>query len=477
MTSPTSPSAARSAGLQVSEHRLVLLAGDLAMGFTAILVSLWTWSITAGYPFDAGFVASRAWWMLVVPVWATALAPTREVQNALSLERTRRGMAGAAGVLLVVYLALYFYVSPDTLPRLMALYVLWESVLLTSAWRVAYVFAFTRPGTRRRVLIVGTGEGALTMARTIAHHAPHLSVVAFANTEVGDVGSATATSHVELDGIPVLGPADSIDAAVAREGIAEVILASDNASAAARLPALLRCQERGVDVVPMSTLYEQFLRRVPVGHIAPDWPFTLLAEAVRARDASRLAKRLFDIAGALVGLVALIVALPIVGLLTLIESGRPIFYRQMRSGAGGASFRVLKLRTMRANAETDGPRWAEPGDARVTAVGRLLRRSRLDELPQVINILCGDMSLVGPRPERPEFIADLERQIPLYRARLMMRPGLTGWAQVNLPYADSLDEARLKLEYDLYYIKHRTLGFDVWIILRTLATILRFGGR
>jgi lipopolysaccharide/colanic/teichoic acid biosynthesis glycosyltransferase len=264
---------------------------------------------------------------------------------------------------------------------------------------------------------------------------------------------------------------------VAREGIAEVVLASDDATAGAYLPALLRCQERGVDVVPLSTVYEQLLRRVPVSHLAPDWPFTLLAEAVRARDASRLAKRLLDIAGSTIGLVALFVILPIVCPFMLVESGRPLFYRQSRCGVGGARVRVLKLRTMRADAESGGPRWAATDDDRVTTVGRMLRRSRLDELPQVINVLRGEMSLVGPRPERPEFIAELEHQIPLYRARLMVRPGLTGWAQVNLPYADSLDGARRKLEYDLYYIKHRTMPFDLWIILRTLATILRFGGR
>jgi exopolysaccharide biosynthesis polyprenyl glycosylphosphotransferase len=447
----------RASGLQVSEHRLVLLAGDTAAAVAAILVSLWTWSLTAGYPFDAAFVASRWWWLLVGPVWATALAPTRELPNALSVTRTLRGLAGAAGVLLMVYLALYFYVSPDTLPRLMALYVLWEAVLLTTAWRVAYVFAFTRPGTQRRVLIVGTGESARMVARTIADHAPHLTVVAC----LDDGGAGT----------------DPLDTVVAREGIAEVVLAWDNAGVGSRLPELLRCQERGVDVVPMSTVYEQLLRRVPVSYLAPDWPFTLLAEAVRARDASRLAKRLLDMAGAALGLVVLLVVFPIVGLALLVESGRPLFYRQVRCGVGGVTFRVLKLRTMRADAESDGPRWAATDDDRVTAVGRVLRRSRLDELPQMINILRGEMSLVGPRPERPEFIAELEQQIPLYRARLMVQPGLTGWAQVNLPYADSLDGARQKLEYDLYYIKHRTLAFDGWILLRTLTTILRFGGR
>ena len=145
-------------------------------------------------------------------------------------------------------------------------------------------------------------------------------------------------------------------------------------------------------------------------------------------------------------------------------------------GQGGRLFRLLKFRTMVGSAEAEGPRWADPNDPRVTRVGRWLRKTRLDELPQFLHVLRGEMSLVGPRPERPEFLSMLEEQIPFYRTRLIVKPGITGWAQVNHPYGDSVEDAKAKLEYDLYYIKHRSLAFDLQIVAQTLWTVIRFEG-
>jgi lipopolysaccharide/colanic/teichoic acid biosynthesis glycosyltransferase len=223
--------------------------------------------------------------------------------------------------------------------------------------------------------------------------------------------------------------------------------------------------------------YEQLLMRVPVAYLPGGWMFTSLSESVRTRDASLGLKRSLDIVGGLAGMVALGALLPVVAAMIWIDSGRPIFYRQTRLGLGGRGFRVIKFRTMSADAEENGPRWAGEDDSRVTRVGRWLRRSRLDELPQVVNVVRGDMSLVGPRPERPEFIERLEQTIPVYRSRLMVRPGLTGWAQVNTPYAASAEDASLKLEYDLYYIKHRSFLFDLWIVMKTASTLLTMSGR
>jgi lipopolysaccharide/colanic/teichoic acid biosynthesis glycosyltransferase len=164
-------------------------------------------------------------------------------------------------------------------------------------------------------------------------------------------------------------------------------------------------------------------------------------------------------------------------LLIRLDSGGPILLRQDRAGKAGRPFRMLKLRTMVVNAEPDGQaRWAAPGDPRVTRLGRILRKTRLDEIPQFWNVLRGEMSLVGPRSERPEMVANLEREIPFYRARLLVRPGLTGWAQVNYRYGWSVEDALTKLEYDLYYIRHRSLWLEVRILIRTLGTVLRFQG-
>jgi len=265
---------------------------------------------------------------------------------------------------------------------------------------------------------------------------------------------------------------------LARElGVTEIVLAHSQPLTRSTVHALVQCQQRGIEVIPMAAEYEQLLARVPVGHLEPDWMFTSLPEWVRARDASRALKRIVDIAGSLLGLTALIVLAPFVALAIVLESGRPVIYRQRRLGAGERTFNVIKFRTMRNEAEPDGPQWAAVADPRITRTGRWLRRSRIDELPQVLNVLRGDMSLVGPRPERPEIAAQLERAIPFYGSRLIVRPGLTGWAQVNAEYGDSLDSSTLKLEYDLYYVKHRSLLFDALILLRTVGIIAGLRGR
>ena len=228
----------------------------------------------------------------------------------------------------------------------------------------------------------------------------------------------------------------------------------------------------------MSQVYEDVLRRVPVRHLESGWLFSSFVEAVRSKDASQIAKRTLDLFGAGVGLVTLAALTPIIMLAIWLDSGRPVFFRQRRVGRGGAPFNLIKFRTMVQDAEAGGPpRWAEHRDPRVTRVGRFLRWTRLDELPNVVNVLRGEMSLVGPRPERPEFVAQLEREIPFYRTRLLVRPGLTGWAQVNCPYGDSVDGAVEKLEFDLYYVKHRSLFFDIWILVRTVGTVVALRGR
>lgn len=184
------------------------------------------------------------------------------------------------------------------------------------------------------------------------------------------------------------------------------------------------------------------------------------------------AKRLFDVAFATALLICLAPALLLAAIAVWIDSPGPVLYRQRRIGRGGREFSVLKLRSMIAEAEPDGPRYASPNDTRVTRVGRLLRKFHIDEIPQAINVLRGDMSFVGPRPERPEFVRELEREIPNYHCRHMVKPGITGWAQVNYEYAASVDGARCKLRYDLYYIRHSSLSLDLLIVLMTVRVAL-----
>ena len=458
--------------LQPSEHRALLVIADAAALTAGVLVSLWTWSITAGFPFGLEFISERAVWFLAIPAWLSTLAPSYNLRTARSVGRTAAALAQALGLLLVVYLALYFYAPRLGLPRLVALYVLWEGALLTLGWRLTYIWYVANLHGDKRVLIIGAtaaGRAALRLIREAS--VMHTTVVGFVDDDPTLWNSA-------VDGIPIAGGSDRLAKLVKELGVAEIVLAAPHEASGTLLAALGECQEKGIDVVPMSQVHEDLLRRVPVTYLESGWLFTSFAEGIRVRDASRIAKRLVDIVGALAGLLVLLPMAPLIALAIWLESGRPILFRQVRVGRGGSTFELVKFRTMRRDAEEDGlPQWAGARDPRVTKVGRFLRLTRLDELPNFLSVLRGEMSLVGPRPERPEFVSLLERRVPLYRSRLIVRPGLTGWAQVNSPYGDSINGTVEKLEYDLYYLKYRSFLFDLLILARTVGTVVRLKGR
>ncbi len=460
-------------GLPTSELQLLLTVGDTVVGIGAVVAALAMWSLTAGYPLQIAFLWMHAGWLAAALVWALALAPARQLRVAFSVRHTCNRIAHAALALLIVYLAIYFYAPRQALPRLMVLHFLWQASILTLAWRLVYIWLFTETSFRRRTVIVGAGRAGQAILRVIKDAGRrHPEVVGFVD------GGSGGSNGLRLAGdVPMLGAAASLRDIVRREGAGEIIVAVDGAASGDLVHALVGCQEDGVDVVRMATVYEQLLERVPVEYLESDWAVTSFVDAVRSREASHFAKRALDLAGATLGLVLLAIVTPVIALAICLDSGRPIFFTQARVGQGGRVFRVVKFRTMRQGAEADGPRWAAPNDPRATRVGRWLRRMRLDELPQVLNVLLGQMSLIGPRPERPEFVAELERQIPFYRIRLLGRPGLTGWAQVNFRYADSVEDALVKLEYDLYYLKHRSLVFDARIAFRTVGAVLGLRGR
>jgi lipopolysaccharide/colanic/teichoic acid biosynthesis glycosyltransferase len=264
---------------------------------------------------------------------------------------------------------------------------------------------------------------------------------------------------------------------IEEQSVSDLIVAILGGMNGEMFQALLDAQQRGVEITRMPVAYEELFGRVPIRHLEADWLLRSFVDEVRVSEIYLLTKRLIDIAGALFGTAVLLAILPFAALATLVESGRPIWLRQSRLGQGGRVYRVIKLRTMRKDAEADGlPQWAQEKDPRVTGVGRILRKTHLDEFPQFLNVLTGSMSIVGPRPERPELVAELEKAIPFYRARLLVKPGVTGWAQVSYGKGASVEGSAEKLEYDLYYIKHRGFLMDVWIILRTVGSVIGFKG-
>jgi exopolysaccharide biosynthesis polyprenyl glycosylphosphotransferase len=445
-----------------SERRLLLALSDSVTAIVAVLLAMWTWSLTAGFSFSWDFVRSHAIWFVAVPVWVMALSPTRYAVKAMDLRETLSGLLHASGALFVAYLAAYFYLGPDVLPRLIALYILWNAAWLTFGGRLFLLWTLTRDPFIRRMLVVGDGTEA-TAALALARE-PGLR----------DVQVLTPGQTPEAEALET---AETIEEMALRLGATEVVVAVKGTVSDDTCDQLLRCQEAGIEVVTFARVYEQTLQRVPVMHVGQDWLFTQLFSGTGPSEPSPVAKRALDI------VVAVILGVPgaVLGLLAcaaiLIESGRPVLYSQMRLGRGGRLFRLTKFRTMGVDAEAEGPQWSPKVDPRITRVGRVLRQTHIDELPNLWAVLRGDMSMVGPRPERPEFMASLEREVPLYRTRLIVTPGITGWAQVNTEYGDSVEDSASKLEYDLYYVRHRSLWFDVGILARTIGRMLGWKGR
>jgi sugar transferase (PEP-CTERM system associated) len=267
----------------------------------------------------------------------------------------------------------------------------------------------------------------------------------------------------------ILGMSDNLLTIAGQSRTDEIVVAPDERRGMA-LESLITCRAAGYPVSEYSSFLEKEVCRIDIKRLDLAW--MLYSDGFRTGRLTALFKRLFDIAGSLIILVPVSPFLLAAMAAVWLGDRGPVFYRQERVTQRGRSFRILKLRTMRVNAESGGAVWAAAKDSRITPVGEFLRRSRLDEVPQLLNVLWGDMSLVGPRPERPEFIADLARMLPLYHERHAVKAGLTGWAQINYPYGASLDDARSKLSYDLYYVKNYSLFFDIRIVMQTLRVVL-----
>ena len=286
---------------------------------------------------------------------------------------------------------------------------------------------------------------------------------------VGYVAMDSIEVGRELDDCRVLGTIDDIEEICLEHGVNEVVVGPGPAKNSRVLDHMLGCLKLGCRVTNLSTFYEQVMSEVPVAHIEPNW--FLFADLKHYREAQLIMKRAFDLVGAGVGLVLSLPLWPLIALLIKLDSAGPVFYHQRRVGLNGQVFRLHKLRTMYVGAESNGHVWAAANDPRTTGIGWYFRKTRLDELPQLWNILRGQMSLVGPRPERPEFVEELATKIRFYNERHLIKPGLTGWAQINYRYGASIEDARRKLQLDLWYMKHMSLELDLIILLRTFGTV------
>lgn len=365
--------------------------------------------------------------------------------------------------LAVMVLALVFFLLPDVaLWRSVSLYAVALSFVLILAGRALFKRLVGSNRLRRRILVVGAGERAARLEQLA--QSPHAGFIVTRFVRMTDRPQAVscATPRAEI--------ADLV-AYVQHDQVEEVVVALEERRGSLPVDDLIAVRLAGIPVTELSSFLEAETGRVDLDSVSPSW--LIFSDGfLGAQRLATIGKRAFDIVAASTGLLLFSPIILVAGLAVLLTSPGGAFYRQRRVGQGGRPFQLVKLRSMRSDAEKDGARWAQRNDPRITPVGRIIRLTRIDEMPQLWCVLKGDMSFVGPRPERPEFVSDLARAIPYYNERHVVKPGVTGWAQIKYPYGASVEDARAKLEYDLYYIKNYSMALDLFILLQTVRVVL-----
>jgi len=322
--------------------------------------------------------------------------------------------------------------------------------------------------TRKRVLILGENELMGDLIRVLISKRRHwYDVVGVLAKDVTRVGES-------IQGRPILGTINELFETVERFRVQTIAICVTDRRGSMPLETLLDLKSLGLEVIDGHQLYESECGRLSIDELKPS--ALIFSSGFQRRPFMLLLKRLEDVIGASLGLVVLAPLMVLVGLLIKLDSPGPAFYKQTRIGLRGCPYVLWKFRSMRQDSEGETAKWAQLGDDRVTRVGRWIRLLRIDELPQFFNVLKGEMSLVGPRPERPLFVQKLRQQIPYYDLRHTIRPGLTGWAQIRFNYAASVEDSHMKLQYDLYYVKHLSVWFDLSILFRTIRVVLLGSG-
>ncbi len=455
LTKPISVStAAPRFSLQRSQVRWILVLGDLVCVNLAALAALWlgvqrsTWWLAVG-----SWDTFSAWFLFLSAIWFVC-ASVMDLYDLRVAGSPRRVIGSTLSVVLgtlAVYFVIYFFAVPQSLPRHLILFFALIAALLLSLWRGLFALALGSGPLARRIVVVGGGESANALMQVLREHASaYYNVIASFN------------------------PArDAETLARNISGLDEVIVGAQEDLGDEWLAQLVTWREQGVQIVNMAAVYEELTGRVPVEHVGKNWSVLLPLEQDATRGLNGILKRALDFILALSALLLTAPFLPLIALVIRLDGKGALLLRQARVGKNGRVFRLFKFRTMIPNAEPPGVAvWAEEDDPRVTRVGKFLRRFKLDEVPQFWNVLRGEMSLVGPRPERPEIVENLQREIPFYRLRHVVRPGMTGWAAIRFPYGRSVNDALVKLQYDLYYIKHQSVLLDALILVKTLGTIL-----
>lgn len=340
-----------------------------------------------------------------------------------------------------------------------------EEPVLVSSFSLGHAqVPWRMPGLKKRLLILGTGQLAVDLSRVIRSNPwSLLDIVGFLDGTAGRAGEGLVEPSI-------IGTYDQLAQVVVQHRVDAIVVCLADHRSMLPVQALLDFKTMGVEIIEGHCLFEASSGRLLIDSLRPS--ALIFSRGFRRGWISLVSKRLFDVVVSAVGMVVLIPLFVLIAALIRVDSPGPVLFRQLRVGLGGRLFLIWKFRSMRQDAENSGPQWAQANDSRISRVGWWLRKSRLDEFPQLVNVLRGDMSLVGPRPERPVFVRKLRLTIPYYDIRHTVRPGMTGWAQVKFRYGSSQEEAHMKLQYDLYYVKNFSLLLDLKTLAHTVRVVM-----
>ncbi|GAL67593.1 exopolysaccharide biosynthesis polyprenyl glycosylphosphotransferase [Jejuia pallidilutea] len=454
----------------ISERKILLRIFDV------VVVLFLLYVVGNTFHFDYFTITRLNWkWILVLVVYISVFGSIFELydlQKSSKLDRVWINILLTTSITVLFYLLTPFLTPVLPENRLQILYFFVSIFGALFIWRFAYITFVTSPRFYKKALLVGETSNITTIINTFNDADPNYKIVGFINCEINK------GEKVKFNGLKEYHP-KQIYQIIKDENISEVVVASYNSENITPeiYTDLITLLESGVPIKEYTQVYEELTQRVPVQFVGKDFYKYFPFSRSNQNKMYLFFHRFFDVLISIIGILIGVLFIPLILLGNLIANKGPLLYTQERIGKNGNLFRIIKYRTMVVDAEKNGAVWAKKNDARITPFGKFMRNTRIDEIPQFINVLKGEMSLIGPRPERPHFVRELSQVLPFYETRHIVKPGLTGWAQVRTRYGASVDDSLLKLQHDLFYIKHRSFVLDVNILVKTLSTVIFFRGQ
>ncbi|MBC8755116.1 sugar transferase [Kordia sp. YSTF-M3] len=456
---------------EISERKLLLRVVDVAALFFGLYI------VSNIFDFDYFMIRKERWlWMVVLVLYYVLFSTIFELyslQKSSRYDTTFQGIVLTVSITVLCYLLTPFFTPELPENRLQIIYFFLAISVAIFLWRCAYIFFISSPRFFKNILLIGSTEEIKIMSDAIQKNTKYYKIVGYIDSSLNlTIKSNELTDIEEITDL-------NLKEVVQEKAVSEIIIGSNEREELSKplFDGLIALLETGLPIKEYIQVYEELTFRVPVQYIGKDFYKYFPFSRSNQNKLYLFAHRLFDIVSSIFGLLVSLLFLPFILIGNLIGNRGPLLYTQKRVGKNGVPFKIYKLRSMVIDAEKDGAVWAAKNDARITKFGSFLRKSRLDEVPQFINVLKGEMSMIGPRPERPSFVKKLSESLTFYEIRHVVKPGVTGWAQVKTEYGASMEDSLRKLQYDLYYIKHRGFFLDLNIIVKTLSTVLFYRGR